>query len=309
MKAFIPIVLMTTATIAQTVQLDQRFDLAGDRLQETQYFSMKSHYIKYTQDGDRTVQECYKILLSCRPGLDSDLFTCHRFSMTLQDGKEKQIPALKNWSYIFNPGEDGLDESGQVFGIPHDKFEDLATDDGEKVDQEHSYAVYNCFIDFHGFNNAFSRPMKEGNGIEDLHYIGDRIIHDASHTEPPVNLGSNVEAGSIFRNGEVIMQFKGLSRVNDNLCALVGFDSGESSFTMKIKAMPDMIVETNGSSHYFGDLYVDLDSYWLVKAEMAEFVVSETDIPSMNMKVPGIIERMVTISDISEKELKKMVGE
>jgi hypothetical protein len=40
---------------------------------------------------------------------------------------------------------------------------------------------------------------------------------------------------------------------------------------------------------------------------MIEFVVSETKIPSMDMTVPGIIERQVTIHNIDKNEFDKMV--
>ena len=143
--------------------------------------------------------------------------------------------------------------------------------------------------------------------IEDLKKIGDRIIHDAAHSEPPVNLGSQIQEGSVFRNGEVTLILKGISRINNKTCALVGFDSGESSFTMHIEAMKDMIVTTNGSSHYFGDLYIDLETQWPLRTELAEFIVSETQIPSMQMTHPGIVERRVNIENISKDELNQLL--
>ncbi|MBN1479595.1 hypothetical protein JXA70_04935 [candidate division KSB1 bacterium] len=306
MKILVWTMLLITTSFAQKVRLDQSYTLTGDRSKTQQYFRMQSHYIKYTQAGDRSAHEFYRLLLEAHPSADTTKYTCHRFTIDLKGKKEKSIPALQGWTYPFAPGANGLDDQGQMFSIPHSKFDNLTTDDGQTIDQEHSYAVYNCFIDFHSFD-IFSTSMNEETGIEDLHKIGDFIIHAAANTEPPVNLGNSIEQGSVFRNGEITMQFKGLSRINGKLCALIGYDSGESSFTMKIRATPDMTVETSGSSHYFGDLYIDLDSFWLQKAEMAEFVVSETNIPSMEMKIPGIIERRVTIENMSKKEFELLL--
>ena len=56
-----------------------------------------------------------------------------------------------------------------------------------------AYYVYNAFIDFHGFCNVFAEPTTGGKGIQDLKSIGDKIVHAAAFTEPPVNLGSGIE--------------------------------------------------------------------------------------------------------------------
>lgn len=299
------VLLFATVSLAQTVDLDN-IRLGGAHSAEPQYFHMQSHYIKYAQNGDLSNQEFYNIVLACEPGDNGDTYTCLQFRMTLED-VEYDIPALKNWTYLFNPGPEGMGENGQVLGIPHEKFEGLTTADEQEIDTEHQYAIYNSFVDFHSFNDVFTASMGDGSGIEDLHNIDDRIIHDAAYSEPPVNLGDNIKEGSVFRNGKVTMTLKGLSRINNKNCALVGFDSGESSFTMKIEAMPNMIVDTNGSSHYFGDLYIDVDSFWLQRAQMAEFVVSETKIPSMNMSIPGTVERRVRIDNISKKEFENLL--
>ena len=301
--------LITTAASAQNVKIGDTFDLGGKRALQPQYFLLQNHYIKYAPDGDRMAHEYYKVLLSCVPGEDGDVYTCHRFTIDLKGKEEKSIIELRDWTYLFHPGDDGLDDQGQVLSIPHSQFEELTTGDGGAIDIEHSYAVYNTFIDFHAFNDVFARPSGEENGIEDLRAVGDVIVHSAAFSEPPVNLGADIKEGSVFRNGEITMLFKGVSFVNEAVCALVGFDSGESSFSMNVEAMPDMIVASNGSSHYFGDIYIDLDTHWLQKAEMAEFVVSETVVPNVDMKIHGIIEREVKIRNMDKDEFSALLGD
>lgn len=306
MRTLISITIILSTGISFAADLPGNFNLAGTRSTEPQYFAMHSHYIKYSQAGERAGTEDYRLLLACQPGEAGETYTCRRFSITLR-GNEKTIPALAGWSYLFQPHADGLGNGGPMFGISHDHFENLTTGDGQPVDTEHRYAIYNCFIDFHGFNNVFARPADEGAGIEDLHRIGDDIVHIAAFSEPPVNLGKGIKEGSVFRNGEIKLQLKGMSRIDGADCALVGFDSGASSFVMKIEAMPNMIVDTKGTSHYFGDIYLNLSTFWLKKADMAEFVVSETTIPSMNMQVPGIIERKVTVENVSKDEFEALL--
>ena len=159
--------------------------------------------------------------------------------------------------------------------------------------------LYNTFIDFHGFCNAFAERIEGGNGIQDLRTIGDKIIHSASYTEPPVNLGSNVAEGSTFKNGEVTLEFKGISLVDSRRCGVVAFDSGESSFKMIMKPMPEVEIRTVGSSHYKGDLFIDLESYWVRKVVMDEIVISETNLPMPPHKINAVTERTSVIKNVS----------
>jgi len=148
---------------------------------------------------------------------------------------------------------------------------------GIPLPPDKSYHVYNAFIDFHGFCNIFAERTEGGKGVQDLKSIGQKIVHEAAFTEAPVNLGSSIAEGSTFKNGEVTLELKGLSRVAGAACAMVGFDSGESSFKMTVKPMPDMEVRTVGSSHYKGDIYIDLSTNWVRKVTMDELVVAEVD--------------------------------
>ena len=87
-------------------------------------------------------------------------------------------------------------------------------------------------------------------------------------------------------------------------CALLEYDSGESSFKMKIQAMPGLEVETAGSSHYQGDIHKDLESNWVRKATLSELVVSETTLPMPPGKINTINERSIVILNVSEDEAR-----
>src|SRR5205814_967148 len=157
------------------------------------------------------------------------------------------------------------------------------------------YLVYNSFIDFHSMS-IFSERTMAGNGVQNLKRIGDKIVHVASFSQPPVNLGK-ISEGSYFKNGEVTLAFKGLGLVNEKTCALLEYDSGESSFYIIMKPMPNMDVTTKGSSHYWGDIYKDLRTGWIQKATLHEMVVSETNVPGAK-SIDGVVERSITIKNI-----------
>jgi hypothetical protein len=285
-------------------ELDGEFQLAGRRSPETQHFLMESRLIEYAPDGTRAGTDIFRLRLTCVPagssGKAGDEYTCARFTMQHGDAAEVEIPALTGWSYVFDRA--GIDEKGQVFGIDHAKFDNLVDGTGAAVPPGKAYHIYNAFIDFHSFCDVFAASAGNGKGIQDLKRIGQKIVHAAAFSEAPVNLGSNVAEGSYFKNGEITLEFKGLSSVNGRECALVGYDSGESSFKMIMRPMPNMEIQTAGSSHYYGDIYKDLATNWVQKVTMNEFVVSETTLPMPPNAIDSVYERIILIRNVGEKE-------
>jgi hypothetical protein len=283
--------------------LRRTFDLAGPRSAQVQFFEMETRVLTYAPDGKRVNTDVLKLQLKCTPaqmtGKGADEYTCTKYTVQLGVGREVAVPALANWTYLYKSTGAGLDDKGQMFGIDHSKFENLVDANGLAIPVDKAYQVYNAFIDFHAFCNIFAEPTRAGKGIQDLKTIGQKIVHAAAFTEPPVNLGSGVAKGSTFKNGEVTLELKGLSIVDGAACALLGFDSGQSSFQMLITPMPNLEVRTVGASHYKGDIYVDLTTRWVRKAVMDELVVTESTVPTLPNKVNGVIERNVTIRNVA----------
>ncbi len=285
--------------------LRQTFDLAGVRSAQVQSFEMETRVITYAPDGKRVNTDVLKLGLKCAParvtGKEADEYTCTKFTLQLAGGPEVAVPAVVNWSYLFKTTATGLDEKGQVFGIDHAKFEKLLDANGQPIPADKAYYVYNAFIDFHGFCNVFAEPTQGGKGIQDLKSLGQKIVHAAAFTEPPVNLGSNIAKGSTFKNGEVTLELKGLSLVDGATCALLDFDSGQSSFQMLVKPMPNLEVRSVGASHYRGDLYLDLATRWVRKVVMDELVVAESTVPGLANKISAVIERHSIIRNVTPK--------
>ena len=282
----------------------QTFDLAAPRTAEAQTYEMETKVITYAPDGKRINTDTLKLWLKCKPGpagKGTVPYTCEKFTVQFGSNPEAAVPSLENWTYPFQGGAAGIDEKGQVFGIDHTKFDKLADAKGLPLPVDKAYFVYNTFIDFHSFCNVFAEPIPGGKGIQDLKRVGQKIVHAASFTEPPVNLGSNIAKGSAFKNGEVTLELKGVSIVDGVACAIVAFDSGQSSFQMIINPIPNMEVRTVGSSHYKGDLYIDLATRWVRKMTMDELVVTETSVPMVPTKVCSVIERSSTIRNTTAK--------
>jgi len=281
--------------------LRRTFDLAAKRTPQPQAFEMESRMITYALDGKRISTDIFRLHLKCVParatGQSADEYTCTKFTVQLAGAPEVELPAMKDWTYLFTPAN----EKGPTFGIDHAHFEKLTDAKGQPVPVDKAYHVYNAFIDFHAFGNVFAEPAAGGKGIQDLKTIGQKIVHAAAFTEPPVNLGTSVKEGSTFKNGEVTLAFKGLSLVDDAACALVAYDSGESSFQMIFTPMPNMDVRTVGSSHYKGDIHVDLATRWVRRATMNEWVVTETTVPTLPNKMNAVVERNLVIRNVTSK--------
>ena len=284
------------------------FDLSIDRKPEAQYFQMQTQFVHIGFDGKRTGIETYLLRLNCIPaalsGENLDEYICQEFGLQLNTGGIVTIPALKLWNYRFDLMS-GISGKGPVFGIPHDRFEGMVDSLGNKLSPDISYAIYNNFIDFHTFNDIFSRPMKFGKGIQELKSIGDRIVHAVAFTEAPVNLGSMIKSGSSFRNGEVTLELKGISLIDGAACALIGYDSGESTLKMLMAPSQDIEAVTEGGSEYKGDIYIDLETGWVRKVTLDEFVVTETKVINAPTKIDAYTVRHLLLRLISKQEFEK----
>lgn len=279
--------------------LVQEYNLVPQHSKDTQYYEMESKLQPHAADGTPQGWDVYRLYLRCVPSADpsrGDEYTCLKFTVQLNKSPEVSIPSLANWKYIFSLTLDARDEKGQVFGIDHDKFEKLTDEKGKMLLVGNTYHVYNAFIDFHAMG-FFAEKTMAGNGVQHLKHIGDKIVHVASFSQPPVNLGTQIAEGSYFKNGEVTLAFKGLGLVNEKACALLEYDSGESSFYMLMKPMANMEITTKGSSHYWGDIYKDLTTGWIQKATLHEIVVSETIVPGQANRINSVIERSINIKN------------
>jgi hypothetical protein len=283
------------------------FNLSISRKPEPQDFHMQTQFVHIGFDGKRTGTETYLLRLRCIPaalsGKNVDEYMCGEFGLQLNAGGIMTIPALKLWTYRFDLMS-GIDGKGPVFGIPHDQFEGITDSLGNKLSPDIRYAIYNNFIDFHTFNDIFARPMKFGKGIQELKSLGDRIVHAVALHEAPINFGTLIKPGSVFRNGEVTLELKGVSVVDEVACALVEYDSGECTLKMIMTLSKDQEVVIEGGSEYKGDIYIDLETGWVRKATLDEFVVTETAATNAPTKIFGYTVRHILLRLISQQEFE-----
>ena len=280
--------------------------LTGQPDPTTHYYRMTTEVLGIEPDGRRKAPDVYDLWLEYAPGAGAagDGVTCRRYTVRQGETPPVTLPSLEGWSYAFRIGPSGLDERGRIFGIDQAKFEKLADVKGEVLPMPVAYSVFNSFIDFHSFGQVFARRTSEGIGIQDLHAIGQKILHASAHSEPPISLGNMVERGSVFRNGAVTLELKGQSLAGNRRCALIGYDSGDSTLEMILRPMPQVTMKVQGGSHYMGDLYVDLETQWLLKATLMEIVVSETSGALLPQKLASVTERRLLLRAVSKRDFE-----
>ena len=69
-----------------------------------------------------------------------------------------------------------------------------------------------------------------------------------------------------------------------------------------MEPMPGTIINTRGRSHYFGDIFIDLDTKWIQKISIAEIVVAQSKLPFPPNEISSIAERHSQILNVSKKE-------
>jgi len=269
------------------------------------YYRMTTEYVSIEPDGRRRSPDVHDVWIRYAPEPGGDLqVTCRRYTFREGDSAVVAIPALAGWTYRFRRTATGLDERGWIFGIDQKKFAGLTNERGAAQPQATAYCMFNAFVDFHSFCQVFAERTIAGGGIQDLHRIGQVIEHAATRTVAPVSLDGFAEKGSAFRLGKVTLELKGLSLVDGRRCALVGYDSGDASLTMTVKPAPRVRLDVRGSSHFFGDLHVDLASQTVRKATLAEFVVQETSGAVLPQRIRTVVERKILLRALSREEFE-----
>jgi len=292
------------ARLSAAADLPREVRLTGDPNPAVHYYRATTEVVEIAPDGRRKAKDVYDLWVEYtpRPGAAGDLVTCRRFEIAAGGKARVALPALDDWSYPLRYGADGLDERGFIFGIDQTRFEQLADASGETLPLGITYSVFNAFVDFHAFDQVFARRSSEGGGIQNLQRFGQTVLHAAANKAAPISLGSMVSKGSRFQNGAITLELKGLSRVGARRCALIGYDSGESSLEMTLTPAPQVTIEVKGGSRYAGDLHVDLETQWLLKATLMETVVTETTGALLPQKVASVIERRLLLRALSKSE-------
>ena len=272
----------------------QEYDLVGERSVDSQYYHMERVIVVRADDGTRKSVQRYNLRLMVEPSDESTTenarYTCVEITMQIDDGPEVLIPTLEGWSHDHMRGV-GIDEEGLLFGVPDTKFQELTNSKGEILDPVMAYQIKDVFVGFHSFT-ALAERNTEDKGFQELKRIGDKIVDESAGVE------TIILEGSTFRNGEVTLQFKGLSVVDGATCAILHVDSGDGSFIMAF-SNEGMKIKTVGGTHYWADIYLDLASKWVKKSEVTVVDITKTTTGDQVLDT-SVVETTTIIKAVSE---------
>jgi len=267
MKTSVLLALLLSGALASSAAPSVNFSLPKTTGSHDYVTTTESR--SYSPDGVPTRIATYSAAVTVsRDESGRQSLVCRSFTYTGADGVAHAIPALAGWTHVLDL------TAAEVLGIPHADFAGLTYEDGTPLSPDASYGVYNTFVDFYAFTNVFADAAPCGGSIADLKEPGRTIRHHSAGSKPAVILGDAVKEGSYFQNGPVSLTFKGYADGGDDAPALVGFDSGDSSFLMLMEPMPGMKMTIKGGSHYWGEMTLDTATRWVKKSTFTEIVVS-----------------------------------
>ncbi len=278
--------------------ITKQYDFGGKRSIKSQYFIVRLEVFSHKSNGKVKNLDIYKLRII----RESDKYTCKEISFQHNQENEVSVPSLAGWSYNFDIkslNKDGVDENGLMLGIPHTKFENMVDSKNKKLSIEAQYQVYSLFTYFHSLCNMTPEMY-----AKDLKKIGNELINDYSSTESPINLGSTFLEGSKFIHGTETINFKGLSIVDDKVCAIVGLDERGGGYIMHMKPMPLLKIKTTAGTRFWGDIYIDLDSMHVKKVNATVIDISKTSMYGMPVDITIPITT-IKINSVSKEEFDK----
>jgi len=276
----------------------KKHDFNGKCSDMLQYFIVEFEVFSHGSNGKRKNIDVYKLYIT----READKYICKRLLFQHNDKHEVSIPSLAGWSYSFDAkslNKEGIDEQGLMLGISHTKFENLVDSTGAKASIEAQYQVYSAFSYFHTWCNMIPEVY-----AKDLKKIGDMLINDLSEVESPVNLGSKFLSGSKFMHGIETIEFRGLSIIDDTICAIVGLDERGGGYIMNMKPMPVLKVKTVGGTRYLGDIYIELDSLQVKKVNATVIDITKTTMYGMPVDITVPVTT-ITIKSVSKNVFDK----
>lgn len=172
-------------------------------------------------------------------------------------------------------------------------------------------------IDFSPFPNTL-QGMKFMVNILDAHAQFDLLRTESaggiSRIKKPGDKTSNPGAGqstawdlnafiqdSDFTNGEYDTMFLGICMLDGKKCAVLEYINSESRLSSRTRITPKMILEQEGTSNFWGHIFIDLETGSLVKGDLYEYVVVHATMPGQSRQMRLFERRLIEIWRVSEE--------
>ena len=141
-------------------------------------------------------------------------------------------------------------------------------------------------------------------GISRIKKTGDTISNPGAGASTAWDFNTFIQ-DSDFTNGTYDTMFTGLCMAEGKRCAVLEYNNAESRLSSKTQATPKMIVEQEGTTNFWGRIYIDLDTGQLVKGDLYEYVVIHVKMPGQSQPMRLFERRLVEIWHISKEEFNE----
>lgn len=140
--------------------------------------------------------------------------------------------------------------------------------------------------------------------ISKVKKIGDRITSPGAYQSGGWDLPPLI-TDSHFTTGGYETIFTGICLLKGKKCAILEYINTDSTLGCKIQMNPNLVFDQEGTSNFWGHIYVDLESGKLIKGDLYEYVVVQIKNPVLSQPMQLFERRLVEIWKIQEEEFKK----
>lgn len=143
-------------------------------------------------------------------------------------------------------------------------------------------------------------------GISRIKKPGDRISNPGANQGGPWNFNTFIQ-DSDFANGEYDTLFTGLGMADGRACAVLEYINSESRIKNKTQVTPEMVMEQESTSNFWGHIYIDLETGKLLKGDLYEYVVTHVKMPGQKELMKLFERRLIEIQLINEEEFNENI--
>jgi hypothetical protein len=137
-------------------------------------------------------------------------------------------------------------------------------------------------------------------GINRIKKPGDKISNPGAGQSTAWDCNAFIQ-DSDFTNGKYETMFTGICMLDGKKCAVLEYINSESRLRSKTRITPKMIVEQEGTSNFWGHIFIDLETGSLVRGDLYEYVVVHATMPGQSRQMRLFERRLIEIWRISEE--------
>jgi hypothetical protein len=281
-------------------ELTKEYDLTfKDKKGDIDFYAMRTVYyhgnaIGITQNREEFLCSFKREVLEISEGSLLMKYTWKSFKEGKASGLIEEITEWKIHSF-----SDGFTYQFDLNGASYYEAVDFEAVPKDLLGWKFAVNIMDAHAQFECLRNESS-----GN-ISKIRKIGDRVMVNDAHKSSSVDFPP-VITESYFANGDYETVFTGIGVAGGKKCAVLEYINTESKLKSKTQVNPEISIELEGTSNFWGHMYIDLESGKLIQGDLYEYVVisGTSSIPMLN-NMRLFERRLVEIQKISKDDFDR----